>query len=97
MFEPQSEVRLDDDGAVDDVVIGPVKLFRFSEYGIDFYWVNTLARQGFIEKNAQLVRDVQAGMMDGLKWTMLNPEEAVELHLKEQEELAISKNAKLFT
>jgi NitT/TauT family transport system substrate-binding protein len=75
----------------------PVKLLRFSDYGIDFYWVNTLARQGFIEKNPQLVRDVQAGMMDGLKWTMLNPEEAVERHLKEQEELAISKNAKLFT
>jgi NitT/TauT family transport system substrate-binding protein len=75
----------------------PVKLLRFSDYGIDFYWVNTLARQGFIEKNPQLVRDVQAGMMDGLKWTMLNPEEAVERHLKEHEELAISKNAKLFT
>jgi NitT/TauT family transport system substrate-binding protein len=75
----------------------PVTLLRFSDYGIDFYWVNTLARQGFIEKNPQLVRDVQAGMMDGLKWTMLNPEEAVERHLKEQQELAISKNAKLFT
>jgi NitT/TauT family transport system substrate-binding protein len=75
----------------------PVKLLRFSDYGIDFYWVNTLARQGFIEKNPQLVRDVQAGMMDGLKWTMLNPDEAVERHLKEHEELAISKNAKLFT
>jgi NitT/TauT family transport system substrate-binding protein len=75
----------------------PVKLFRFSDYGIDFYWVNTLARQGFIEKNPQLVGDVQAGMMEGLKWTMLNPQEAVERHLKEQEELAITKNAKLFT
>jgi NitT/TauT family transport system substrate-binding protein len=75
----------------------PVTLLRFSDFGIDFYWVNTLARQGFIEKNPQLVRDVQAGMMDGLKWTMLNPEEAVERHLKEHQELAISKNAKLFT
>jgi hypothetical protein len=28
---------------------------------------------------------------------MLNPQEAVERHLKEQEELAITKNAKLFT
>ncbi len=75
----------------------PVKLFRFSDYGIDFYWVNTFARQGFIAKNPQLVRDVQASLMDGLRWTMLNPQEAVERHLKEQPELAIDKNAKLFT
>ena len=75
----------------------PVKLLSFADYGLNFYWVNTLVSAGFMEKNPQRVVDVQAGLMEGLKWSMLNPEETVERHLKEHEELAITKNGKLFT
>ena len=75
----------------------PVRLLRFADYGLNFYWVNTLVSASLMAKDPQRVADVQAGLMEGLKWSMLNPEETVERHLKEQQELAITKNAKLFT
>jgi NitT/TauT family transport system substrate-binding protein len=74
-----------------------VRLMRFSDVGLNFYWVNTLARAGYMEKNPEIVADVQSGLMEGLKWSMLNPEETVERHLKEHDELAVAKNGKLFT
>jgi NitT/TauT family transport system substrate-binding protein len=75
----------------------PVRLLKFGDFGLKFYWVNTIARSDYIAKNRDLVENVQAGLEEGMKWTMLNPQEAVERHLKEHEELAISKNGKLFT
>ena len=75
----------------------PVRLLKFSDYGLQFYWVNTIARGDFVKKNPQLVANVQEGLEEGLKWSMLNPDEAVERHLKEHPELATGKNGKLFT
>jgi len=75
----------------------PVRLLKFADYGLQFYWVNTLARGDYMKKNQQLVADVQQGLEEGMKWTMLNPEEAVERHIKEHPELATGKNGKLFT
>jgi hypothetical protein len=75
----------------------PVRYLPFAEHGLKFYWVNTLVSAGLMQKEQQMVSDVEAGLMEGLKWTMLNPEEAVERHLKEHPEIAISKNGKLFT
>ena len=75
----------------------PVKPLRFSDYGLNFYWVNTLVSANLMAKEPEVVTDIQAGLMEGMKWCMLNPEEAVERHLKEHPELAITKNAKLFT
>jgi len=75
----------------------PVRLLRFSDYGLQFYWVNTMVRNDFMRKNEQLVMNFQAGLEEGMKWTMMNVEEAVERHLKEHEELTLDKNGKLFT
>jgi ABC-type nitrate/sulfonate/bicarbonate transport system substrate-binding protein len=75
----------------------PVRLLKFADFGLKFYWVNTIARSDYIAKNRELVENVQAGLEEGMKWTMMNPQEAVERHLKEHEEIAISKNGKLFT
>lgn len=75
----------------------PVRLMKFSDYGLQFYWVNTMVRSEFVKKNEQLVANVQEGLEEGMKWSMLNPEEAVERHLKEFPELETGKNGKLFT
>jgi ABC-type nitrate/sulfonate/bicarbonate transport system substrate-binding protein len=75
----------------------PVRLLKFSDYGLRFYWVNTIARGEYVKKNQELVANVQAGLAEAMKWSMQNPEEATERHLKEHKELAISKNGKLFT
>lgn len=75
----------------------PVKLLPFADVGLQFYWVNTLVTSGYLDKNKQLVSDFQEGLLEGMKFMLLNPEETVERHLKEHEEIAISKNGKLFT
>ena len=75
----------------------PVRFLPFADVGLQFYWVNTLVTGGFLDKNKQLVADVQEGLFEGMKFMLLNPEETVERHLKEHEEIAISKNGKLFT
>ena len=75
----------------------PVRFLPFADVGLQFYWVNTLVTSGFLDKNKQLVDDVQQGLLEGMKFMLLNPEESVERHLKEHEEIAISKNGKLFT
>jgi NitT/TauT family transport system substrate-binding protein len=75
----------------------PVRLLKFSDYGLQFYWVNTMVRNEYLRKNQELVANVQEGLEEGMKWAMLNPEEAIERHLKEHPELATGKNGKLFT
>jgi NitT/TauT family transport system substrate-binding protein len=75
----------------------PVRFLPFADVGIQFYWINTLTRSEFLDKNKQLVGDFQDGLLEGMKFALLNPEETVERHLKEHEEIAISKNGKLFT
>ena len=75
----------------------PVKLLKFSDVGLQFYFGNTIARSDFVKKNQQLVANVQEGLMEGMKWTMLNVDEAVDRHLNEHPELTTGKNGKLFT
>ena len=75
----------------------PVRLMKFSDFGLQFYWVNTMVNSTYMKKNPQLVADVQAGLEEGMKWSMLNPEEAIERHLKEHPELETGKNGRLFT
>jgi NitT/TauT family transport system substrate-binding protein len=74
----------------------PIKMMPFSEVGLQFYWLNTLTNGSFLAKNKELVDNVQMGILEGMKFMLLNPQEAMERHLKEHEELAIGKNGKLY-
>jgi NitT/TauT family transport system substrate-binding protein len=74
----------------------PIRLLPFSKVGLQFYWVNTIVSGAFYEKNKELVQNVQAGIRDSMKFMLLNPEEAMDRHLKEHEELALGKNGKLY-
>jgi NitT/TauT family transport system substrate-binding protein len=74
----------------------PIRMMPFSEAGLQFYWVNTLTSGSFLAKNKELVDNVQAGILEGMKFMLLNPQEAMERHLKEHEELALGKNGKLY-
>ena len=74
----------------------PIRMMPFSEVGLQFYWLNTLTNGGFLAKNKELVDNVQMGILEGMKFMLLNPQEAMERHLKEHEELAIGKNGKLY-
>ena len=74
----------------------PIRLLPFSKVGLQFYWLNTIVSGGFFDKNKELVENVQAGIRDSMKFMLLNPQEAMERHLKEHEELALGKNGKLY-
>jgi NitT/TauT family transport system substrate-binding protein len=74
----------------------PIRMMPFSEAGLQFYWVNTLTNGSFLAKNKELVDNVEMGILEGMKFMLLNPQEAMERHLKEHEELALGKNGKLY-
>ena len=74
----------------------PIRMMPFSDVGLQFYWLNTITSGGFLAKNKELVDNVQMGILEGMKFMLLNPQEAMERHLKEHEELAIGKNGKLY-
>ncbi len=74
----------------------PIRMMPFSEAGLQFYWLNTLTSGSFLAKNKELVDNVQMGILDGMKFMLLNPQEAMERHIKEHEELALGKNGKLY-
>jgi NitT/TauT family transport system substrate-binding protein len=74
----------------------PIKLLPFSKVGLQFYWVNTIVGGDFYAKNRELVENVQLGIVESMKFMLLNPQEAMERHLKEHEELALGKNGKLY-
>jgi len=74
-----------------------VKLFPFSGVGLKFYWVNALIRPDFLRREPQVSADIVAGLLEGQKYALLNPEEAVERHLKEYPEIAATDNGKHYT
>ncbi len=73
-----------------------IKLLPFSAAGLQFYWLNTLANGKYLAANKEVVENVQAGINEGIRFMLLNPQEAMERHLKEHEELALGKNGKLY-
>jgi ABC-type nitrate/sulfonate/bicarbonate transport system substrate-binding protein len=74
----------------------PVKVMPFSEAGLQFYWLNTLTTGSFLSKNKELADNVQTGILEGMKFMLLNPQEAMERHLKEHPELTLTKKGKLY-
>jgi NitT/TauT family transport system substrate-binding protein len=74
----------------------PIRMMPFSGAGLQFYWLNTLTSGSFLAKNKELAENVQEGILEGMKFMLLNPDEAIERHLKEHEELALGKNGKLY-
>jgi ABC-type nitrate/sulfonate/bicarbonate transport system substrate-binding protein len=72
------------------------RMLPYSDVGLQFYWQNTIVSAAYFEKNKELVDNVVEGILEGLKFMLLNPQEAMERHLKEHQELAIGKNGKLY-
>lgn len=73
-----------------------IRLMPFSASGLQFYWLNTITTGSYLAKNKSLVDAVQEGIIEGMKFMLLNPAEAMERHLKEHEELALGHNGKLY-
>src|SRR5882757_8194164 len=52
----------------------PIKMMPFSAAGLQFYWLNTLTSGNFLAKNKELVENVQAGILEAMKFMLLNPQ-----------------------
>jgi NitT/TauT family transport system substrate-binding protein len=74
----------------------PIRMLPFSKVGLQFYWLNTITSPAYYTKNKEVADNVQAGILDGMKFMLTNPQEAMERHMKEHEELALGKNGKLY-
>ena len=73
-----------------------VRFFPFSSQGLKLYGSSTMASRKFLAENADVAAAFSEGMLEGLKFSLLNPEETIERFLKEHEEIALSPNARLF-
>ncbi len=74
----------------------PIRMFPYSKVGLQFYWINTIASPAYYAKNKEVAENVQAGIAEGMKFMLLNPQEAMERHMKEHPEVALGKNGKLY-
>lgn len=75
----------------------PVKLLPYSSVGLNFYWVSTVTRSDFLKDNKSLMQDIAQGLHEAQRHALLNPDEAMERHLKEHPEIAMSDTGKAFT
>jgi hypothetical protein len=62
----------------------------YSTYGLTLYNNSLMTQLDMLQKEPQLCADVTAGFAEALVFTMLNPDEAVKLFLKEVPEIALS-------
>jgi ABC-type nitrate/sulfonate/bicarbonate transport system substrate-binding protein len=75
----------------------PIRFFPMADQGVKIYGGNTFANGAYVRENQSLVADFSEGLMEGLKFALLNPTETVDRFLKEQEEIAMGPNGRLFT
>lgn len=63
----------------------------FSDYGLTLYNNALLTRPAMLANEPKLCADVAAGLLKGMKYTMLDPDDAVALFVKEVPETALSR------
>ena len=64
-----------------------VGTFVYSDYGADFYSNGIGAMEDFIEQKPDVVRNFVQATMEGVKYTLAHPEEAVQMLKKHQPQL----------
>ena len=66
----------------------PVKSLLYSDANLPFYLMAFVTRPDFLQKNETLCASFMQGVLEGLKFSLLNPDETIKLHLKGAPELA---------
>ncbi|HEY6830907.1 MAG TPA: ABC transporter substrate-binding protein [Pseudolabrys sp.] len=62
----------------------------FSSHGLTLYNNSLLTQTAMLEKKPKLCADMAAGLAEAIKFTMLSPDEAVKIFLKEVPEVALT-------
>jgi NitT/TauT family transport system substrate-binding protein len=66
----------------------PVRQWPYSSVGLKFYLTQIVTKAEFLDRNRQLVADVIDGLFEGIKYELLDPEKAIDLHLQANPEIA---------
>jgi NitT/TauT family transport system substrate-binding protein len=74
----------------------PITMLPFAKVGLQFYWLNTITSGDYLKRNKEVADQVQAAINEGIRFMLLNPQEALERHLNEHPELALGKNGRLY-
>jgi NitT/TauT family transport system substrate-binding protein len=72
----------------------PLRTFPFSKYGMEMYAGGLVASQQTIKDRPEMVQAVVDGAMEGMKWSALNPVEALEIFLKTYPEMALAASSR---
>ena len=74
----------------------PVRWFLYSGAGMRFYGQTIGTRQETVDKEPQLVGDMVDAMLESLAFSLRNPDEAMDIFVKEVPEMALNPSAREF-
>jgi NitT/TauT family transport system substrate-binding protein len=63
--------------------------FAFANYGLRIYSTSLQATSKMVQEQPEMIQDVVDGAYEGMKWTLLNPEEAVAMFVEAYPEMAL--------
>jgi ABC-type nitrate/sulfonate/bicarbonate transport system substrate-binding protein len=64
------------------------RMMLFADLGLPFYQLAIVTRNDFLRQNRSLAQDFCQGLLEGLRYSLLNPEESVDIFLKAVPEVA---------
>lgn len=75
----------------------PIRFMLFQDAGFSMYSQTIVSQPRFVEKEPQLIQDFVDGLFEGIKFTLLNPEESLEIFLKLVPEHGLTEKSRKFT
>ena len=69
----------------------------FQDVGFSMYSQTIVSQPRFVEKEPQLVQDFVDGLFEGIKFTLLNPEESLDIFFKLIPEHGLTEKSRKFT
>jgi len=73
-----------------------LRFLTFKQAGIEFYGQSLITQPARVQNEASVVEALVAGAMDAIKFAMTNPDEALAIFLKANEEVAMTASSKEF-
>jgi NitT/TauT family transport system substrate-binding protein len=73
-----------------------MRFFPLADQGLKLYGSSTMVSNEYLKRNRSVVAAFSEGMLEGLKFSLLNPKETIDRFLKEHEEIALGRNSRVF-
>ena len=75
----------------------PLRFMLFQDHGLDLYGITVVTQKSYVTKEPQICQDFVDGLFEGIKFTLLNPEESMDIFFKLLPEHGITKKSRDFT